>query len=90
MHALVFIIEGVLTIAVGFIAPFFLADCKSQKAGWSSLTSVAVPEKAKFLNERQKHIATTRLLEGRRPVALEHANPRQVLGMLRDWKLLVL
>ena len=25
----VFIIEGVLTIVAGFIAPFFLVDCKS-------------------------------------------------------------
>ena len=42
------------------------------------------------MNERQKHIAMTRLLDGRTAENLEHATVKQVLHMLWDWKLLVL
>lgn len=50
----------------------------------------SVPEKAKFLNERQKHIALTRIREGRGSDNREHATLKQVLGMVMDWKLIVL
>lgn len=49
-----------------------------------------VPEKAKFLNERQKHIALTRIQEGRGTDSREHATLKQVMGMVMDWKLIVL
>lgn len=49
-----------------------------------------VPENAKFLNKRQKHIAITRLREGRAAESLDHATVKQVLHMLLDWKLIVL
>jgi len=49
-----------------------------------------VPEKAKFLTERQKHIAMTRLREGRATDNMDHATVKQMLHMLLDWKLIVL
>ncbi|RVX74793.1 hypothetical protein B0A52_01070 [Exophiala mesophila] len=72
----IFIIEGICTIVVGFISPWFLVD---------------FPEKAKFLNERDKHIALARLQENKvKTSSVEgHATVKEVLRMLLDWKLIV-
>ncbi|KIV96769.1 hypothetical protein PV10_00590 [Exophiala mesophila] len=50
-----------------------------------------IPEKAKFLNERDKHIALARLQENRvKTSSVEgHATVKEVLRMLLDWKLIV-
>ncbi|KAL6703512.1 hypothetical protein ACN47E_009610 [Coniothyrium glycines] len=70
----IFIIEGVATIGAGMIAPFFLVE---------------FPEKVKFLNERQKHIAMTRVSMEKKNAHIEHATIGQSFRMLMDWKLLV-
>jgi hypothetical protein len=69
---LVVIIEGVATIAAGFIAPIFLIE---------------FPEKARFLDERQKHIATSRLLLEKQDKEVVHPTVKQSLVMLLDWKI---
>lgn len=68
----IFIIEGIATIVAGFIAPFFLIE---------------FPEKVKFLSERQKHIATTRVTMERKDAHTQHATISETLKMLLDWKL---
>lgn len=68
----IFIIEGIATIVAGLIAPFFLIE---------------FPEKVKFLTDRQKHIATTRVTMERRGAHTEHATIGETLTMLLDWKL---
>ncbi|OAL54562.1 MFS general substrate transporter [Pyrenochaeta sp. DS3sAY3a] len=68
----IFIIEGVVTVAAGLIAPFFLIE---------------FPEKVKFLTERQKHIAVTRVSLERAGAHKEHATFAESLKMLWDWKL---
>lgn len=68
----IFIIEGVATIVTGLVAPFFLVE---------------FPERVKFLNERQKHIATTRVTMEKKDAHTEHATVKEMLKMLVDWKL---
>ncbi|ORY16928.1 retrograde regulation protein 2 [Clohesyomyces aquaticus] len=69
----IFIIEGIATILAGIAAPFFLIE---------------FPEKVKFLTDRQKHIATTRVsLEKQEPE--EHPTFMESLKMLADWKVAV-
>lgn len=66
------IIEGVVTVAAGFIAPLFLIE---------------FPEKARFLDERQKHIAVSRLLLEKQDKEVVHPTIKQSLKMLVDWKI---
>ncbi|KAF1846461.1 retrograde regulation protein 2 [Cucurbitaria berberidis CBS 394.84] len=68
----IFIIEGVVTIIAGFVAPFFLIE---------------FPEKVKFLTARQKHIAITRVTLEKKEVHTEYATVGESLRMLLDWKL---
>ncbi|KAJ4366070.1 hypothetical protein N0V95_000297 [Ascochyta clinopodiicola] len=70
----IFIIEGIATIAAGFIAPFFLVE---------------FPEKVKFLTDRQKHIAITRVSMEKSSKQIKHATVGETLQMMCDWKLLV-
>ncbi|KAI8942847.1 hypothetical protein NX059_000887 [Plenodomus lindquistii] len=68
----IFIIEGIVTIVAGMIAPFFLVE---------------FPEKVKFLTERQRHIAITRVSLEKKGAQVENATIGQSLRMLMDWKL---
>ncbi|KAF2129232.1 retrograde regulation protein 2 [Dothidotthia symphoricarpi CBS 119687] len=70
----IFIIEGIATILAGLVAPFFLVE---------------FPEKVRFLTERQKHIAVTRVTLEKKGVETEHATIGEMLKMLMDWKLAV-
>lgn len=49
----------------------------------------AVPEKASFLNDRQKYIAITRVTMEKKDAHTKHASAKEVLKMLLDWKLAV-
>lgn len=48
-----------------------------------------VPEKASFLSDRERHIATERLREGRPREEMKHPGVKEVLRMLLDWKLIL-
>lgn len=64
----------ILTCRTGFIAPLFLIE---------------FPEKARFLTDRQKHIATSRLLLEKQDKEVVHPTAKQSLAMLVDWKILL-
>lgn len=69
----IFIIEGIITIAIGFLAVFFIGD---------------FPEDARWLSEKQREIALTRVhVDQSSRAKYEHATARQILRMLVDWKL---
>lgn len=70
----IFIIEGIATIVAGLVAPWFLVE---------------FPERVKFLNPRQKHIAVTRVRYEKEKTDVVHPTVKQTLGMLVDWKLIV-
>ncbi|KAH6614012.1 major facilitator superfamily domain-containing protein [Boeremia exigua] len=70
----IFIIEGIVTIVAGFIAPFFLVE---------------FPEKVGFLTDRQKQIAITRVSMEKSGKQTENATAKEMFRMIRDWKLLV-
>ena len=67
-----FIIEGVVTILAGLIAPLFLVE---------------FPEKARFLNERQKHIALARVRMESSHLEVRHLTMKESLRTMMDWKL---
>lgn len=67
----IFIIEGIVTVAAGLVAPFFLIE---------------FPEKVKFLTERQKHIAINRVSLEKAGTQTESPNFKETLHMLMDWK----
>lgn len=69
-----FIIEGAVTVAAGLVAPFLLIE---------------FPEKAKFLNDREKHIARDRVLCDRQNKEIVHPTIKETMRMLVDWKLLL-
>ena len=71
----IFIIEGILTVTVGVISPLFLID---------------FPEKARFLDEREKQIARSRVDFERQVAEIKHLTPREVLSLLNNWRLLLL
>ncbi|KAL1605513.1 hypothetical protein SLS59_003315 [Nothophoma quercina] len=55
-----------------------------------SLISVGdVPEKVRFLTDRQKHIAITRVSMEKSGKQFEHATVKETLRMMWDWKLLI-
>ncbi|KAL2816879.1 major facilitator superfamily domain-containing protein [Aspergillus granulosus] len=68
----IFIIEGAVTIAAGFIAIFTLGQ---------------FPEKASWLNDREKQIALTRIANQHSGQEYEHITFKQSLVYLMDWKL---
>jgi len=68
----IFIIEGLITVAAGLVAPWFLAD---------------FPERAKWLTPRQRHIATTRVSANDKSEDFVHPTIRESMKMLLDWKL---
>ncbi|KAK4495208.1 hypothetical protein PRZ48_013537 [Zasmidium cellare] len=70
----IFIVEGVVTVVAGLVSPFFLIE---------------FPEKVKFLDERQKHIALERVAIEKRDKEVVHPNIKETLSMLLDWKLLL-
>jgi len=67
----IFIVEGAITIACGLIAPVFLGE---------------FPERTRWLNDRERHIATLRIANERSGREYEHPNLWQGLRMLMDWK----
>ena len=68
----IFLIEGIVTVVAGLIAPFFLIE---------------FPEKVKFLNAREKHIAATRVLLEKQGKEVYHPTTKETLVMLMDWKI---
>lgn len=70
----IFIIEGAVTVLVGVAALFFLAD---------------FPEKAKWLTERERHIATRRVRVDESKKVYVHPTLKQTFRMIKDWKLIV-
>ncbi|KIW06442.1 uncharacterized protein PV09_02886 [Verruconis gallopava] len=68
----IFIIEGAITVFVGFLAFIFLGD---------------FPENANWLSNRQRAVALARVQIDQAARAYEHPNVKQVLRMLCDWKL---
>ena len=86
-------------MVVGLIAPAFLPECT---LSWRPMVATipankladterrTVPETARFLNDREKHIALTRVHLNQAKQQFEHATIRQSLRMLLDWKILVL
>lgn len=48
---------------------------------------IEFPEKARFLTDRQKHIATSRLLLEKQDKEVIHPTVKQSLVMLLDWKI---
>jgi MFS family permease len=84
----IFIVEGIVTIVAGLIAPFFLVECRPilifKAYNW--LTCL-VPEKVNFLSARQKHIAITRVSMEKKGAQTENASMKDTLKMLLDWKL---
>ena len=64
-----------MTVVAGLVAPFLLIE---------------FPEKAKALNDREKHIARERILCERQNSAVVHPAIKETLVMLLDWKLLLL
>ncbi|SMQ56040.1 unnamed protein product [Zymoseptoria tritici ST99CH_3D7] len=68
----IFIVEGIVTVVAGIIAPFFLIE---------------FPERARFLDDRQKHIALQRVKVEKSRIAIEHPTAKQTFTMLLDWKL---
>ncbi|QDS73142.1 hypothetical protein FKW77_001768 [Venturia effusa] len=70
----IFIIEGVMTIVAGIAAIFFLGD---------------FPENAKWLSNRQRHVALARVQTDKAARNFEHPGFMQALRMLFDWKLAI-
>lgn len=70
----IFIIEGAVTVIVGVAALFFLAD---------------FPEKAKWLTERERHIATRRVRVDESKKVYTHPTLKETFLMMKDWKLIV-
>jgi hypothetical protein len=83
----IFIIEGVVTIVAGLIAPFFLIECECVSVQQETYLTSPVPEKVKFLSERQKHIAITRVSMEKKGAQTENASAKDMMKMLMDWKL---
>lgn len=69
----IFIVEGIATIVAGLVSPWFLIE---------------FPEKVKFLDERQKQIALTRVRLEKQSKEVVHLTALQSLKILVDWKVL--
>lgn len=70
----IFIIEGIVTVVAGLVSPFFLIE---------------FPEKVKFLNEREKHIALERVATEKQDMEIVHPTIKEAMAMLLDWRLLL-
>ncbi|KIW71551.1 hypothetical protein PV04_03705 [Phialophora macrospora] len=70
----IFIIEGIATVVAGLISPFFLVE---------------FPERAKWLNVRQKYIAQARLQADKAAKEYVHPTLKESMKMLLDWKLII-
>lgn len=70
----IFIIEGIATIVAGLVSPFFLIE---------------FPERVKFLNDRQKHIALERVKLEKAGKEVIHLTVLETLKTLLDWKLVL-
>ncbi|KXS95068.1 hypothetical protein AC578_9576 [Pseudocercospora eumusae] len=70
----IFIIEGIATIVAGLVSPFFLIE---------------FPERVKFLNDRQKHIALERVKLEKAGKEVLHLTAFETLKVLFDWKLVL-
>lgn len=63
-----------MTIVAGFIAPFFLIE---------------FPERARFLNDRQRHIAVERIRIDQQGTKIVHPTWKETFIMLIDWKIML-
>jgi hypothetical protein len=63
-----------VTVVAGLVAPLLLIE---------------FPERAKFLNDREKHIARERILCERQNKEVVHPTIKETMVMLLDWKLLL-
>lgn len=70
----IFIIEGIVTVAAGLVAPFFLVE---------------FPERVTFLNEREKYIAVNRVRQESEKTVVVHPTVMESIKMIKDWKLIV-
>lgn len=70
----IFITEGAVTVFAGLVAPLFLIE---------------FPEKAKFLNERQKYIARERILTEKQDKDVVHPSIGETIKMCMDWKIML-
>lgn len=70
----IFIIEGLLTIAVSLISKFFIAD-------W--------PHEAKFLNAEEREILARRLQEDTGDAKMDHYDGKAARRIWRDWKMYI-
>ncbi|KAK7188036.1 hypothetical protein DPSP01_011921 [Paraphaeosphaeria sporulosa] len=68
----IFLVEGMITIVAGLLSPIFLVD---------------FPEKAGFLTDRQKYIATSRVSLEQEGAHAEHVSFKDSLKILWDWKI---
>ena len=69
----IFIIEGIITVLAGLVAPFLLVE---------------FPERVKWLTAREKEIAFARLMPDKKAREYVHPTTKEMLKMLCDWKLL--
>ncbi|PGH23922.1 hypothetical protein AJ80_01984 [Polytolypa hystricis UAMH7299] len=70
----IFIVEGMLTVVVGIAALYFLTD---------------FPENAKWLSDREKHIAQSRIMTDQAARKYVHPTVKESLKMMVDWKMAV-
>lgn len=56
-------------------------------SGLGKTDTLTVPEKANFLNDRQKYIATSRVSLEKEGAHAEHVTFKNVLKVLWDWKI---
>lgn len=68
----IFIIEGVITIVAGIASCFLLVE---------------FPERASFLNEKEKHIALTRIRLEKESKIVRHLTVKETIKALLNWKL---
>ncbi|KAK6070074.1 transporter C11D3.18C 6 [Seiridium cupressi] len=68
----IFIIEGLLTVVVGCISKWWIAD-------W--------PETAKFLNDEERQILVSRLARDTGEARMDHLDKRSTKRIATDWKI---
>jgi MFS family permease len=86
----IFIVEGIATVVAGLLAPFFLIECTfKQLLLYCKETDIRspVPERVRFLTDRQKHIAINRVSLEKAGQHTQSPTFKQSLRMLMDWKI---
>lgn len=68
----IFIIEGLLTVVVGVISKWWIAD-------W--------PETAKFLNDAEREILISRLAQDTGEARMDHLDKKAAKRIVTDWKI---